>query len=54
MGNMVYQMQVQTQHLSYAASRFTVSNTEFDGATTTSATCNGDTYWGTMFVAEGD
>ncbi|KAH9210385.1 pectin lyase fold/virulence factor [Leptodontidium sp. 2 PMI_412] len=33
----------------YAASRFTVSNTEFDGATTTSATCNGDTYWGAMF-----
>ncbi|KAH6708954.1 pectin lyase [Leptodontidium sp. MPI-SDFR-AT-0119] len=33
----------------YAASRFTVSNTEFDGATTTSATCNGDIYWGTMF-----
>ncbi|KAG4433599.1 hypothetical protein IFR05_010926 [Cadophora sp. M221] len=38
----------------YAASRFTVSNNEFDGATTTSATCNGNTYWGTMFVAEGD
>lgn len=28
-----------------APSRITISNTEFDGTTTTSATCNGNHYW---------
>ncbi|KAH8777676.1 pectin lyase fold/virulence factor [Diaporthe sp. PMI_573] len=35
-------------------SRFTISNTEFDGVTSYSNSCNGDQYWTTMFVADGD
>ncbi|KAF6841841.1 pectin lyase [Colletotrichum musicola] len=35
-------------------SRFTVSNTEFDGVTAYSNSCNKNQYWGTMFVADGD
>ncbi|KAI8252592.1 putative pectin lyase F [Colletotrichum sp. SAR 10_77] len=38
----------------FAASRLTISNTEFDGTTTTSATCNGNHYWTAMFIATGD
>ncbi|KAH6714352.1 pectin lyase B [Leptodontidium sp. MPI-SDFR-AT-0119] len=38
----------------FAGSQLTVSNTEFDGATTTSATCNGDHYWGAMFFGTDD
>ncbi|KAJ4390971.1 hypothetical protein N0V93_004570 [Gnomoniopsis smithogilvyi] len=38
----------------YAPSRVTVSNSEFDGTTTTSATCNGDHYWTMMFYGDGD
>ncbi|KAH9208515.1 pectin lyase B [Leptodontidium sp. 2 PMI_412] len=38
----------------FAGSQLTVSNTEFDGATTTSATCNGDHYWGAMFFGTND
>lgn len=39
---------------SYNPNRVTVSNTEFDGSTTTSATCNGDHYWGAMFFGPSD
>ncbi|CRK04128.1 hypothetical protein BN1723_017133, partial [Verticillium longisporum] len=35
-------------------SRVTVSNSEFDGQTTTSASCNGDHYWTMMFYGKGD
>lgn len=35
-------------------SRVTISNTEFDGQTTTSATCNGNHYWTMMFYGDGD
>lgn len=35
-------------------SRVTVSNTEFDGTTTTSATCNANHYWTMMFYGDGD
>ncbi|KAI8308822.1 hypothetical protein K4K59_009715 [Colletotrichum sp. SAR11_240] len=35
-------------------STFTISNTEFDGVTAYSNSCNNDQYWGTMFVADGD
>ncbi|KAK7408460.1 hypothetical protein QQX98_009387 [Neonectria punicea] len=38
----------------YTGSRFTLSNNDFDGTTTTSATCNGNHYWGMMFIADGD
>ncbi|KAH6897416.1 pectin lyase fold/virulence factor [Thelonectria olida] len=38
----------------YTGSRFTLSNNEFDGETTTSATCNGNHYWTMMFIADGD
>ncbi|KAJ4358345.1 uncharacterized protein N0V89_002927 [Didymosphaeria variabile] len=38
----------------YAPSRLTVSNNEFDGTTTTSATCNGNHYWTMMFYGDGD
>lgn len=38
----------------YSASRVTISNTEFDGTTTTSATCNGNHYWTMMFYGDGD
>ncbi|KAM5349571.1 hypothetical protein ACJ41O_006076 [Fusarium nematophilum] len=38
----------------YTGSRFTLSNNEFDGVTTTSASCNGDHYWTMMFIADGD
>lgn len=38
----------------YTGSRFTLSNNEFDGTTTTSATCNGNHYWTMMFIADGD
>ncbi|KAK2753983.1 pectin lyase [Colletotrichum kahawae] len=35
-------------------SRVTVSNSEFDGVTPTSATCNSDHYWTAMFFGPGD
>ncbi|KAJ0275108.1 hypothetical protein CBS470a_011454 [Colletotrichum nupharicola] len=35
-------------------STFTISNTEFDGVTAYSNSCNKNQYWGTMFVADGD
>lgn len=35
-------------------SRVTISNTEFDGTTTTSATCNANHYWTMMFYGDGD
>ncbi|KAL9949472.1 hypothetical protein D7B24_004454 [Verticillium nonalfalfae] len=38
----------------YDGSRVTVSNSEFDGQTTTSASCNGDHYWTMMFYGKGD
>ncbi|KAJ4292640.1 hypothetical protein N0V90_009303 [Kalmusia sp. IMI 367209] len=38
----------------YAPSRLTISNNEFDGTTTTSATCNGNHYWTMMFYGDGD
>lgn len=38
----------------YDPSRVTISNTEFDGETTTSATCNGNHYWTMMFYGDGD
>ncbi|KAJ4256828.1 hypothetical protein NW762_008924 [Fusarium torreyae] len=38
----------------YDGSRFTVSNNEFDGVTTSSASCNNNHYWATMFIADGD
>jgi pectin lyase len=38
----------------YTGSRFTLSNNEFDGVTTTSATCNNNHYWTMMFIAEGE
>lgn len=38
----------------YSGSRITLSNNEFDGTTTTSASCNGDHYWTMMFIADGD
>lgn len=37
----------------YSASRLTVSNNEFDGVTTTSATCNDNHYWAMMFYGDG-
>ncbi|KAH6696780.1 pectin lyase fold/virulence factor [Plectosphaerella plurivora] len=36
------------------ASRLTISNSEFDGTTSTSASCNGDHYWTMMFYGKGD
>ncbi|KAF1363767.1 pectin lyase-like protein, partial [Lizonia empirigonia] len=38
----------------YFASRLTISNNEFDGVTTTSASCNGNHYWTMMFYGDGD
>lgn len=38
----------------YDGSRITISNNEFDGQTTTSATCNDNHYWTMMFIADGD
>jgi pectate lyase len=38
----------------YAAVRATISNNEFDGRTTTSASCNGNHYWTMMFYGAGD
>ncbi|KAF1926605.1 polysaccharide lyase family 1 protein, partial [Didymella exigua CBS 183.55] len=38
----------------YDASRLTISNNEFDGTTTTSASCNNDHYWTMMFYGDGD
>ncbi|KAF1974135.1 pectin lyase-like protein, partial [Bimuria novae-zelandiae CBS 107.79] len=38
----------------YDASRLTISNNEFDGTTTASATCNGNHYWTMMFYGDGD
>lgn len=38
----------------YNPSRLTLSNNEFDGQTTTSATCNGNHYWTMMFLGDGD
>jgi pectate lyase len=37
----------------YSASRITVSNNEFDGTTTTSASCNDNHYWTMMFYGDG-
>lgn len=37
----------------YTASRLTVSNNEFDGTTSTSASCNGNHYWTMMFYGDG-
>lgn len=38
----------------YAPSRATISNNEFDGTTSTSASCNGNHYWTMMFYGDGD
>lgn len=38
----------------YDGSRLTVSNNEFDGQTTTSASCNNNHYWTMMFYGKGD
>lgn len=38
----------------YNPSRLTLSNNEFDGKTSTSATCNGNHYWTMMFLGDGD
>ncbi|KAH8776283.1 pectin lyase [Diaporthe sp. PMI_573] len=38
----------------YKPSRLTISNTEFNGKTTTSATCNGNHYWTMMFYRDSD
>ncbi|KAM0443874.1 hypothetical protein ACHAQK_002620 [Fusarium lateritium] len=38
----------------YEGSRVTISNNEFDGQTTTSASCNGDHYWTMMHYGKGD
>ncbi|KAF9872355.1 pectin lyase [Colletotrichum karsti] len=38
----------------YDANRLTISNSEFDGTTTTSATCNNNHYWTVMFIGKGD
>ncbi|CAH0057819.1 unnamed protein product [Clonostachys solani] len=38
----------------YDATRLTVSNNEFDGTTTTSASCNSMHYWTAMFYGDGD
>ncbi|EMR86912.1 hypothetical protein ACHAPC_004670 [Botrytis cinerea] len=38
----------------YAASQFTISNCEFYGTTTTSATCNGNHYWTMMIDGPND
>lgn len=38
----------------YDASRFTISNNEFDGVTDSSATCNGNHYWTMMLNGDGD
>lgn len=38
----------------YTGSRLTLSNNEFDGVTTTSASCNNNHYWTMMFIADGD
>ncbi|KAL4727980.1 hypothetical protein ACLX1H_004686 [Fusarium chlamydosporum] len=38
----------------YDGSRLTISNSEFDGVTDTSASCNGNHYWTMMFYGEGD
>lgn len=38
----------------YSGSRLTISNNEFDGTTTTSASCNDDHYWTMMFYGDGD
>ncbi|KAF2629509.1 polysaccharide lyase family 1 protein [Macroventuria anomochaeta] len=35
-------------------SRITISENEFDGVTTTSATCNGTHYWGAMLYTNVD
>lgn len=36
------------------ANRVTVSNCEFNGVTSWSASCNGEHYWGLLFLGEGD
>ncbi|KAF5484742.1 putative pectin lyase F-1 [Colletotrichum siamense] len=38
----------------YDGSRATISNNEFDGVTTTSASCNGNHYWTMMLNGDGD
>lgn len=38
----------------YDPSRVTISNNEFDGKTTTSASCNNNHYWTMMFYGDGD
>lgn len=37
-----------------SAGRVTISNSEFDGTTSWSASCNGEHYWTFLFVGEGD
>ncbi|KAJ0269844.1 hypothetical protein COL940_012131 [Colletotrichum noveboracense] len=43
-----------TKNVIFNPSTFTISNTEFDGVTAYSNSCNKNQYWGTMFVADGD
>ncbi|KAF2022709.1 pectin lyase-like protein [Setomelanomma holmii] len=38
----------------YDGASATLSNNEFDGVTTTSASCNGDHYWTVMFIGTGE
>ncbi|KAJ4012569.1 hypothetical protein NW752_008273 [Fusarium irregulare] len=38
----------------YDGARLTISNSEFDGVTDTSASCNGNHYWTMMFYGAGD
>ncbi|KAI9152258.1 putative pectin lyase F [Paramyrothecium foliicola] len=38
----------------FAPTRATISNNEFDGRTSSSASCNGNHYWSMMFYAAGD
>ncbi|RFN46324.1 hypothetical protein FIE12Z_9440 [Fusarium flagelliforme] len=38
----------------YDGARVTISNSEFDGVTDTSASCNGNHYWTMMFYGKGD
>lgn len=37
-----------------AAGRVTISNNEFNGVTSWSATCNGDHYWTMLFLGSSD
>lgn len=38
----------------YTANQFTLSWNEFYGATSYSSSCNGEQYWATMFLGDGD